>query len=121
MTSARLGTAVGERGELSSLEPADGDPFLWLRRTDDGPASCHPDLYVDVERAADRAVELGAARVEGRINQVVDRIVLRSETAEVLRHQAWGAQRVGNEPGWTVLRDRAGMPSCVAGRAPGDV
>ncbi|MEP7090410.1 MAG: hypothetical protein ABI776_09915 [Nocardioidaceae bacterium] len=62
-----------------------------------------------------------SARLGTAVNQVVDRIVLRDETAEVLRHQAWGARRMGSGPGWTVLRYRAGMPYGVTGRAPGDV
>lgn len=41
--------------------------------------------------------------------------------AEIARHLAAGARVVRQTPGWTVLRDPAGMAYCVTGRAPGDV
>ena len=41
--------------------------------------------------------------------------------AEVARQVGAGAEVVSRPDGWTVLRDPAGMPYCVTGRAPGDV
>jgi hypothetical protein len=63
VTGSTPGPAAGDRAEFLPLEPAPGDPCLWLQRVDDGPPACHPDLYVDdVEAVADRAVGLGAIR-----------------------------------------------------------
>ena len=64
VTGTEVGDPMGDDGEFLPLLPRAGDPCLWLQRTQDGPVSCHPDLYVeDVEAAARRAVDLGASRV----------------------------------------------------------
>jgi hypothetical protein len=62
-TSSTPGPAAGDDGEFLPLEPATGDPCLWLQRIADGAPGCHPDLYVeDVEAQADRATGLGGTR-----------------------------------------------------------
>jgi len=64
MTHTLLGPAAGDHGEFVPLQPVHGDPCLWLQRTRDGDASCHPDLYVEnVEAAAGIARDLGADTV----------------------------------------------------------
>lgn len=63
VTATEVGQHQGDLGEYAQLEPSSGDPCLWLQRIQDGPVSCHPDLYVeDVVSVARRAVELGATR-----------------------------------------------------------
>lgn len=64
VTASEVGPALGDRREFLPLEPSHGDPCLWLQRTEDGPVSCHPDLYVvDVAAESERAVTLGATPV----------------------------------------------------------
>src|SRR5438067_3159631 len=69
------GEPHGDRDEFVPLDPADGDPCLWLQRTQRGPVSCHPDLYVagdtGVVDLADRAVVLGATRLTSTEGLVV--------------------------------------------------
>lgn len=63
VTGSALGEPVGDDGEFRPLQPSGGDPCLWLQRIEEGPAGCHPDLYVDdVTAAADHAVGLGATQ-----------------------------------------------------------
>jgi Glyoxalase-like domain len=64
VTGSVMGRPTGDRKEFLPLDPARGDPCLWLQRTQAGPVGCHPDLYVeDVVATADRAVGLGAVRL----------------------------------------------------------
>jgi hypothetical protein len=218
-TASEVGSGRGDDGEFLPLEPATGDPCLWLQRTQDGPVSTHPDFYVDdVTAVADRAVTLGATRVratEGLVvlrspgllpfclvagrgqakrpepagppgaRSIVDQICLdipasrfdqecdfwsaltgwertrgdahdefnrlvrpagipyafllqrlddeqpavtshldlacEDREAVIARQQALGAEVVRRTPGWTVMRDPAGMVYCNTGRKPGAV
>ena len=62
VTETVVGAAKGDHGEYLPLDPAAGDPCLWLQRIQDGPVSSHPDFYVeDVHTVAARAVDLGAS------------------------------------------------------------
>jgi hypothetical protein len=214
------GEPFGDRDEFVPLDPRDGHPCLWLQRTQQGPVSCHPDLYVagdaGVVDLAGRAVRLGATRLTsteelvvlrspgglpfclvthrtqterpGPVGPpgarcVVDQICLdipsarfeeegafwsqltgwpRSQDsaefdrlarpshipyafllqrldddppavtahldlacedreAVTARHEAQGAEVVRRTPGWTVMRDPAGMVYCNTGRDPGEV
>jgi hypothetical protein len=64
VTGARPGQPVGSHGEFLPLEQQPGQASLWLQRTDDGPVSCHVDLYVeDVSAEVGRATGLGARQV----------------------------------------------------------
>jgi hypothetical protein len=64
VTESVLGGPFGDRDEFVPLDPPEGQPCLWLQRTEEGPVSCHPDLYVDdVADLAGRAVALGATRL----------------------------------------------------------
>ena len=64
VTATRPGQAGGSRGEFLPLEQQPDQASLWLQRTEDGPASCHVDLYVeDVGPEVRRATDLGARRV----------------------------------------------------------
>ncbi len=218
VTATTPGPAVGDHDEFLPLLPASGDPCLWLQRLEDGPAACHPDLYVeDVQAVADHALRLGATRTSsadglvvlrspGRLpfclvahrgqstrpapvgpagaRSAVDQLCLdipagrydeecdfwaaltgweRLDVAEsefdrlarpsaipyafllqrlddeqpavgahldlacedrdaVIRvHEAYGAVVVRRTPGWTVMRDPAGMVYCNTGRRPGAV
>ena len=218
VTQSRVGPPVGDRGEFLPLEPADGDPCLWLQRLDEGPVGCHVDLYVDdVEDASAEAVRLGATRVRAEdglvvlgspgslpfclvthrgqsarpgpvgpdgARSVVDQVCLdiparrfdqegdfwsaltvwprthggspefdrltrpagipyafllqrldddrpsvgahldlacEDRDAVVSQQHAWGAEPVRRTPGWTVMRDSAGLVYCNTGRRPGAV
>ena len=64
VTATRPGQAVGSGREFLPLEQQPGQASLWLQRTDDGPVTCHVDLYVeDVAAEVRRATDLGAAQV----------------------------------------------------------
>jgi hypothetical protein len=77
VTGTRPGPVVGSHGEFVPLEQQPGQGSLWLQRTDDGPVSCHVDLYVeDVEAEVRRATDLGAQRV--RRLEELDVVVLSS-------------------------------------------
>lgn len=71
VTASSPGEPVGEHGEFLPLEPAPGDPCLWVQRIEDGPVATHPDLYVsDVDAVAGKAGDLGAsvvARYDGLV------------------------------------------------------
>ena len=222
VTASVVGEPAGDHDEFLPLEPAAGDPCLWLQRTQDdagGPVGVHPDLYVeDVDAAAERAVALGASRVtasdglvvlrspgqlpfclvthrdqsvrpepvgpegaravvdqvcldipadrydaecdfwseltgwprsRGEVDDEFNRLVRPSHLpyavllqrldddqptvtahldlacedrdAVAAQHVSWGAELVRRTPGWTVLRDPAGMTYCATGRAPGAV
>jgi Glyoxalase-like domain len=64
VTGTHTGRAVGSHDEFVPLEQQTGQASLWLQRLDDGPVSCHVDLYVeDVEAEVRRATDLGASRL----------------------------------------------------------
>ena len=61
VTGSGLSPYRGDRGQFATLLPPDGDPYLRVQLTDSGTAGQHLDLHVtDVDRATDRAVDLGA-------------------------------------------------------------
>ncbi|MDY7104498.1 MAG: VOC family protein [Actinomycetota bacterium] len=65
VTDTTMSPVRGEHGQFATLAPADGDPYLRVQRVADGPGGHHLDLHGDdVGVTADRAVELGAKRVE---------------------------------------------------------
>ncbi|WP_229716081.1 VOC family protein [Mangrovihabitans endophyticus] len=73
----------GPDGAFATLVPPDGDAYLRVQVTGDGPARAHLDLHVaDVPAHTRRAGELGAVVVSA-------------------------------EPGLTVLRSPAGLPFCL--------
>jgi predicted enzyme related to lactoylglutathione lyase len=75
VTDTTLSAARGERDELATLVPADGDAYLRVQRVDDTPGGSHIDLHVDdIDALAGRAVDAGAEEVR-RLDDVV---VLRS-------------------------------------------
>lgn len=75
-TGTTVSPVRGERGQFATLLPSEGDPWVKVQATLDGPASVHLDLDVDdVHSAAASAEALGATRV-GAIGQSV--VVLRS-------------------------------------------
>lgn len=60
ITGYRLSPRRGVSQEFATLIPPDGDPFLRVQRTVDGPPGCHLDVHVDhPERAAVDAVGAG--------------------------------------------------------------
>jgi hypothetical protein len=64
VTGTRPGPPVGSRGEFLPLEQQSDQASLWLQRLDQGPVSCHVDLYVDdVGAAVEEASGLGSQRV----------------------------------------------------------
>ncbi|NUS53132.1 MAG: VOC family protein [Nocardioidaceae bacterium] len=72
VTGSGTGQAVGDHGEHLPLAPPDGDPCVWLQRTDDDTLASHPDLYVeDVGAAAGHALGLGAEELSRRDGLVV--------------------------------------------------
>jgi hypothetical protein len=77
VTGSVTGEPVGDQGEFVPLDPPSGQPCLWLQRKEEGPVSCHPDLYVDgdagVADVAGRAVGLGATRLSSTEGLVVMR------------------------------------------------
>jgi len=75
VTGSGTGEPVGDHDEFLPLAPPDGDPCVWLQRSDDDTLASHPDLYVeDVVAAAARALELGAEQ----LSQQAGLVVLRS-------------------------------------------
>jgi hypothetical protein len=77
VTGTRPGQAVGSRGEFLPLEQVPGQASLWLQRTDDGPVTCHVDLYVEHVAAEVRhATDLGARQV--RVLEELGVVVLTS-------------------------------------------
>jgi hypothetical protein len=71
VTGSTLGDTTGDHDEFLALQPAVGDPCLWVQRIQEGPVSTHPDLYVeDVDAAAQDAVGLGASTI-GRFDGLV--------------------------------------------------
>src|SRR5689334_5352300 len=72
VTGSGTGRPVGAHEEFLPLAPPDGDPCVWLQRTDDDTLASHPDLYVeDVVAAAARARELGAEELSRQDGLVV--------------------------------------------------
>jgi hypothetical protein len=55
VTGSRVDDPWGDDDEFWPLRPPQGDPCLWLQRTDDGPVGCHPDLYVQDPRPVGEA------------------------------------------------------------------
>jgi hypothetical protein len=63
VTGTSSGTPAGDDGEFIPLVPPEGDRYLWLQRTQDGPAGWHPDFHVsDLGRAIRHATTVGAGQ-----------------------------------------------------------
>lgn len=61
VTGYAVSETRGDHGELATLVPPEGDPFLRVQRLGDGPGRIHLDVHVpDPEAAADRAAARGA-------------------------------------------------------------
>jgi predicted enzyme related to lactoylglutathione lyase len=73
VTGSALSPFRGPGGEFATLLPADGDPYLRVQRTDEGPARYHLDLHVDLtaepggatSRDAMKALDGAAAEAVG--------------------------------------------------------
>ncbi len=64
VTGGEAGDAAGAHGEFIPLEPADGDPYLWVQRVQRGTGGWHLDLHVpSATEATAPAVEAGATVV----------------------------------------------------------
>ncbi len=64
VTGCERSAPRGEFQQFATLQPADGDGYLRVQRTQDGSAKIHLDLHVDdVAAAAQAAVHLGASEV----------------------------------------------------------
>ena len=71
VTGSGLSEPRGEHGELATLLPRDGDPYVQVQRVADGPGGVHLDLHTDdvpgfVEHATD-----GGATVESFVDGAV--------------------------------------------------
>ena len=89
VTGYSLSTPRGPRADFATLVPGEGEAYLRVQRTYDGPAGCHLDFH-----APDWA-EM-AARADG-----------------------FGARRMFAEEGLVVFRSLGGLPFCVSGEAGG--
>jgi glyoxalase superfamily protein len=64
VTGYTLSPPRGPRADFATLVPGEGDAYLRVQRTYDGPAGCHLDFHApDWARLAARAAELGARQV----------------------------------------------------------
>ncbi len=63
VTRSSLSAPRGDEGEFATLIPIDGDPYLRVQRTEEGPR-IHLDLHVDsIPDARERAQQLGATLI----------------------------------------------------------
>jgi hypothetical protein len=89
VTGYALSPPRGPRGDFATLVPGEGDAYLRVQRTYDGPAGCHLDFHgSDWSQLAARADGLGARRVLA-------------------------------EEGLVVFRSPGGLPFCVSGEGGG--
>ena len=106
-TGTASGSPSGHRGEFTPLEPAEGDRYLWLQRTDEGDGGWHPDLHVaDPRTAAAQAVALGARQVDATDGLVT----LASPAGQpfcVVRERAETPRRRPEPPRWSGGRSLA--------------
>lgn len=66
-TASTLSERRGDNLEFLTLLPVDGDPYVRLQRSDEGPTGIHLDLHVaSPDHAKDEAVGLGASLVADR-------------------------------------------------------
>ncbi|MCP3935997.1 MAG: hypothetical protein GY708_11575 [Actinomycetia bacterium] len=102
MRLRRPSTPRGDRQQFATLLPDEGDAYLRVQHTSEGPR-IHVDLHVDDIEATRTHLDVGCGPHRDEV---------------VAAHRQLGASPIERFEHWTVMSDPAAMTYCLADMAP---